>query len=580
MNQHPSPFKFLDAYQKEDREIFFGRDDEVRELYNALSGVKQLLLYGPSGSGKTSVIECGLRNQYSDADWFAITIRRGTDLNSSFYTLMNNALKKKIAINPDTKLPEDAQFNFGQAVEQLYAQRFRPIYLLFDQFEELLILGTKDEKEKFFVCLNQLIQYKVPCKVILIMREDFIGYLSEFEYLCPSLFQYRFRLEKMGRKNVQNVIRNILNAPLYRKSFDVTKADELCSAILLKLPDKNLEIELAHVQVFLGELWDRAVSLKEGSNKPELKPELIKDTDDLQSVLGGFLKKQFEELEPVYGERVPLEVLANMITNRNTKLQIGEQELHDNLLLDEVELKVPLINLLKELEARRIIRTIKVGDQTQYEISHDILAQLVGESRTEEMKLREKAQEIYALYDKRTETLGQNEINNLLLYEQYRTFPDALKELIKKSEDEINAYKNEKERQQRRQLKRTRIFAGVISGLAIGALVLAVYALDAQKSARENEKIAKENLAKFLFEQTAKDILRFKELEARANTILDAGGRPLAILDTMKSIYKVYDFDTMPKMKWIKLKIDSIKAISDSFYNQSLSIRKPQRMQP
>lgn len=580
MNQHPSPFKFLDAYQKEDREIFFGRDDEVQELYNALSGVKQLLLYGPSGSGKTSVIECGLRNQYSDADWFAITIRRGTDLNSSFYTLINNALKKKIAINPVTKLPEDVQFNFGLAVEHLYAQRFRPIYLLFDQFEELLILGTKEEKEKFFVCLNQLIQYKVPCKVIMIMREDFIGYLSEFEYLCPSLFQYRFRLEKMGRKNVQNVIRRIFNAPLYRKSFDVTKADELCSAILLKLPDKNLEIELAHVQVFLGELWDRAVSRREGSNKPELMPELIKDTDDLQSVLGGFLKKQFEELEPVYGERVPLEVLANMITNRNTKLQIGEQELHDNLLLDEVELKVPLINLLKELEARRIIRTIKVGDQTQYEISHDILAQLVGESRTEEMKLREKAQEIYALYDKRTETLGQNEINNLLLYEQYRTFPDALKELIKKSEDEINAYKNEKERQQRRQLKRTRIFAGVISGLAIGALVLAVYALDAQKSARENEKIAKENLAKFLFEQTAKDILRFKELEARANTILDAGGRPLAILDTMKSIYKVYDFDTMPKMKWIKLKIDSIKAISDSFYYQSLSIRKPQRMQP
>ena len=72
-----APFKFLDSYQKDELDVFFGRDKDTERLYDALSGVKHLLVYGPSGAGKTSLIECGLRNQFSDADWLAITVRRG-----------------------------------------------------------------------------------------------------------------------------------------------------------------------------------------------------------------------------------------------------------------------------------------------------------------------------------------------------------------------------------------------------------------------------------------------------------------------------------------------------------------------
>ncbi len=37
-----------------------------------------------------------------------------------------------------------------------------------------------------------------------------------------------------------------------------------------------------------------------------------------------FLKKQMTELEEDYGERVPLELLAAMISERFTKLQLSE----------------------------------------------------------------------------------------------------------------------------------------------------------------------------------------------------------------------------------------------------------------
>lgn len=567
MNQNLSPFKFLDSYQKDDKDIFFGRDKEVVDLYDALSGVKQLLLYGPSGSGKTSVIECGLRNQYSDADWFAITIRRGSNLNESFFTKINESLKQKIALEPASKMPIDTAVNFGKAVEQLFAQRYRPIYLLFDQFEELLILGSDKEKTDFFTGLNQLIQYKLPCRVIFIMREDFIGYLSEFEYLCPSLFQYRFRLEKMGKSNVREVIHNILTAPRYLRSFDVEKTDELCEAILSKLPDNKLEIELAHVQVFLGELWERAIQEKKEDAKPLLCPELIKGTDNLQSVLGGFLKKQFDELKDTYGENVPLEVLAHMITERNTKLQIDEENLQQGLESDNIQLKSPLTNLLHDLEIRRIIRTTKAGDKTQYEISHDILAQLVGESLTEGMKLRETAQKAYKVYEGRTELFSQNELNFLQPYEQFSPYPPSLKELLGKSEVQIEFDKNEKERQQKKKLRNARIITVTFLVLGILAIGFGRYAYKQKDEADKQKANAETALSNFKNAQAATNILRFNELEARANTILEAGGRPLEILDTMKNIYSMYD--TIHAKEWIEIKskIDSIKNISDSKKN-------------
>ncbi len=64
-----SPFKFLDSYTRDDREIFFGRDREIEELYRKVFESKTLVVYGVSGTGKTSLIDCGLANKFQDADW-------------------------------------------------------------------------------------------------------------------------------------------------------------------------------------------------------------------------------------------------------------------------------------------------------------------------------------------------------------------------------------------------------------------------------------------------------------------------------------------------------------------------------
>ena len=75
-----SPFKFLDSFTKEDKEIFFGRDKETEELYHKIFESKILLVYGVSGTGKSSLINCGLVSKFSESDWLPVNVRRGWNI--------------------------------------------------------------------------------------------------------------------------------------------------------------------------------------------------------------------------------------------------------------------------------------------------------------------------------------------------------------------------------------------------------------------------------------------------------------------------------------------------------------------
>ena len=563
MSQARSPFKFLDSYQKADADVFFGRQEETKALYKALSGVKQLLVYGSSGSGKTSLVECGLRNQFSDADWFALTIRRGGNINASVFTGINNALDIKIKTDPVTKMPEDMQMGLGEAVEKLFAKRYQPVYLLFDQFEELLISGETEEKKIFFTSLNNLINYKVPCRLMLIMREEFIGHLSEFEPLCPSIFQHRFRVEKMGRKNVEEVIYNILEAPKYKTFFTVEDSHHLAECILSKLPDKRKEIELAHVQVFLGELWDRAQTTKNNNELPILSAGRIHEDDNLEAVLESFLKKQMKELEEGYGERVPLELLAAMISERFTKLQLSEAAIKADLENKKVISKKTIPDLLKELEQRRIIRTIKIGDETQYEISHDVLALVVGQNLTEEMKMREKAGDIYKVYRERQGLFTQDDIDYLRPFEQSLAYqPD----LQKRIDDSIATIKKQNENEKARTRKRLRTLYSLLALAAIALVVAVIYYLDANNA---TEKAKKSEIAAKIDQQKAdslsdvanralKNLINrdFYAIVKLTEPITDVGGYPKAYLIQLDSIAALF-----PGNNKLKNTIDSIKVV-------------------
>ena len=80
---------FLTAIHSEDRDIFFGRDQEITDLYRRVFESKILLVYGISGTGKSSLINCGLASRFDDSDWLPVNVRRGSNIIESVNEAFN-----------------------------------------------------------------------------------------------------------------------------------------------------------------------------------------------------------------------------------------------------------------------------------------------------------------------------------------------------------------------------------------------------------------------------------------------------------------------------------------------------------
>ena len=180
MSAPRNPFKFLDAYEAEDRDIFFGREKEVQQLYSRLSYNDILLVYGVSGCGKTSLLKCGLATRFMEelpdgammSNWLPVFVRRGENIKVSTIRQLQRNLPEEMKREP----AKDLQV----LTEQLFLAYRRDIHIIFDQLEELFIFGNEQEREDFTQMLLAL-QQAGHCKVILSIREEYLAHLSELE---------------------------------------------------------------------------------------------------------------------------------------------------------------------------------------------------------------------------------------------------------------------------------------------------------------------------------------------------------------------------------------------------------------
>ena len=153
-----SPFKFLDSYTKDDRDIFFGREREIEELYHRVFESKIMLVYGVSGTGKSSLIHCGLANKFQETDWLPLVIRRGGNILDKLALAIKTA-----SITPQTEA-NSLLFILKKLYRSLYLDHYKPVFFIFDQFEELFIFGDKEERGIIYSNnqVNYRIRYPVP----------------------------------------------------------------------------------------------------------------------------------------------------------------------------------------------------------------------------------------------------------------------------------------------------------------------------------------------------------------------------------------------------------------------------------
>ncbi len=442
-----SPFKFLDSYTREDRDIYFGRSRETEALYTSVFKSKMVLLYGISGTGKSSLIQCGLANKFQESDWLPVFVRRGTDmLDSLFQSLVQTHIE---APHPPKKRTAKS---FLKLLQSLYLDHFKPVYLIFDQFEELFIFGNKEERNEFVQLMEALQESDVQVKVIFSIREEYLAMLTEFEDRLPELFLNRIRVERMHFPQAKEVIQGACRYA----NIEIEEGFE--EQLLEKLTGGKKELELTYLQVLLDRLWK-----KSGEGKNGFTLTLLESMGHISDLLGQFLEEQINELEaPEQG----LTVLKTFVSVQGTKKQLTFEEINQGCLSLGQELDEKTIqDLLHRFTDLRILRD--KDESGRYELRHDSLAAKIYEKITlaekELMEVRQFVEWAYDNYTKRKIPLTLKDLEYITTFEEKLVLPQKLAEFLKEAKQQF-AWRKKKQ-------KRLSLWSGIAFWFIIALIV-------------------------------------------------------------------------------------------------------------
>jgi WD40 repeat protein len=396
-----SPFKFLDSYTKEDREIFFGRDREIEELYQRVFESKIMLVYGISGTGKSSLIHCGLANKFQETDWLPIVIRRGGNIIESMAAGIRLASKTA----PQGKLVSPLDFKKG--LRSLYLDHYKPVFFIFDQFEELFIFGGKEERRTFIQIVKSLIESDLQCRIIFIMREEYMAGVTEFEKFIPTFFSNRVRIEKMSHKNALEAIIKPC------KVFNISLEEGFAETLLEKLSPGSEDVELAYLQVFLDKVFRMAQETDGVVNHQRLLSftlSLLQKVGNVSDLLGSFLDDQISLMED---PDTTMTVLKAFVSGKGTKRPANDKEAMDNIHSLGKEITTEkLKELIQSFVKLRILRD--KDENGRYELRHDALAEKVYEkfssAEKELLEISQMIENAYQYYLKRKILLSNEDL--------------------------------------------------------------------------------------------------------------------------------------------------------------------------
>lgn len=457
-----SPFKFLDSYTREDEAIFFGRKKETDALYELVKQNRLVLLYGASGLGKTSLIQCGLGNRFHKNNWFPLFIRRGNDT-------LSHSLRKNI----EQALGEEFEGSLTEALEELYMEYLRPIYLIFDQMEEIFVLGDEDgvEQAQFIQDIAEINASKLNCQVIFSLREEYLGHLYAFEQVIPTLFDSRLRVEPMNAQNVKEVIQHSCE----KFNISLKNPDKNTKQIIQKVSDSKSGVSLPYLQVYLDRLYQEDIVRTYGENVPntplpelEFTAEEIDSLGDIGDVLKIFLQEQRERIQselqgkyPGSPEQSVRKILNSFASLEGTKIPRNKADIKLPGLNEE-----SLTYILDELQQSRILRE----EGGTYELAHDTLSLRISEQRSAaDIALLEAADLVQGRMRAFERTAAYLNVKELQLIENYAV---QLKE-EEKLKPEAWDFVKESQRHVKREENRRKLITGGVITILVAFLTFA-----------------------------------------------------------------------------------------------------------
>jgi WD40 repeat protein len=414
-----NPWPGLDPFDETDRKYFHGRSTESGELLRLVRREPLTVVFGRSGLGKTSLLKAGLFPLLRDEDCLPVYVRLD---HAEGAPALREQIFHELQTACDAGRVQAAQPAEGEGLwsffhrrdAEFWSERNRPVIpvIAFDQFEEIFTLGQDSEESRarsaaFLAELGDLVENRPPdavgeameaeptaargfdfkratVKLLLSFREDFLAEMEGLKERMPSLMYNRFRLLAMSGAQAYEVI-TLAGGHL---------VDDDAARRIIRLAWKNepsppvdpsdfprIEIDPALLSVVCSELNHKRLQAK----LEHITPALLEGAD--REILSGFYERGMAGLDP----RVRSFVENELITDR------GFRDSHD--MEDAQAMPGVTSEALDALIRRRLLRIDERQSGRRIELTHDVLARVVKESRDrrrtreaeEAAKVREEA---------------------------------------------------------------------------------------------------------------------------------------------------------------------------------------------
>jgi hypothetical protein len=413
-SRYPGARPFSES--SEDRQRFFGRDREGEQLYLRILSVPLLLQFAKSGLGKTSLLNAWLFPRLRRKPFLPVLVRFN-EKHESPVEAFARSLRQACAFE-GLEVPELRTEGLWELLSTAFVWRgdllLTPVLVL-DQFEEVFTLRDSAFRDKLAEELGAVVAGVPPdrspfndagdpagrasapeVKIVISMREDYLGDLEDLSAVIPNLFQERLRLEPLSEAGARDAITSpaLLPArpdeePFWAPAFELEKPalDKMIDFLqgetgiiepfTLQLLCRRAE-SIAHAKGWSDDDGPTRLTLADFAQGADFRQELKNFYRDalgrLESALGPAARANVEELcehgllDREHGRRLLLE----------------EQQICDQFGVGAATLDM----LVRE----RLVRRERREPSTFYEISHDRLAESIYASRRNKLPKFEREQ--------------------------------------------------------------------------------------------------------------------------------------------------------------------------------------------
>ncbi|MEM9822534.1 MAG: ATP-binding protein, partial [Bacteroidota bacterium] len=245
-----NPFLKFQPYPEDMAAIFYGREEEIKELFDMVvndTEVRTTLVFGPLGVGKTSLIQAGLIPRLEQLFHVA-----KIHFNREFFesALMEQMLNAD-PVDDEVSLLLEAAYRWHKEKPSTEERKV----VIFDQFEELFIwIDEHDCLVHFYNHMKLLLNGRWNVDLVIVVRDEFFAQLQDLEFYLPGILDEQMRVKHINHDAAKDIIRNAID-----KVNIKVESDDVLERIIQTVEEEDGRVNLTYLQLYMDKLYRSVV---------------------------------------------------------------------------------------------------------------------------------------------------------------------------------------------------------------------------------------------------------------------------------------------------------------------------------